>query len=178
MADEQSSQITPTPIPPGPRKNVQASTMLLHEWAQMQVWDSPPVYELRLGPTVMSTNGLPLTPKLENMLRVANRYADLVGPSQGRLLVVEAKVVADTAALGQLEGYRSLVPTTPALQQYRSLPIVAVLLCAVRDSLVDQMAQQKAIAVDVYSPAWIQEYLTAKYYKRRFVASDSEGNPT
>lgn len=176
MADDQSAQITPTPIPPGPRRNVQASTRLLHEWAAMQPWDSPPVYELRLGPTVMTTNGLELTPKLEAMIRVRNRYADLVGVSGGTLLIIEAKVVIDDASLGQIEGYLALVSSTPALKKYLTLPMCGVLLAALDDSLVRQRALQKGIRVEIYSPSWVQDYLTAKYYRRRFSTTSEPGS--
>lgn len=171
MSDDQGATINPTPIPPGPRRNVQASTRLLHEWAVMQAWDEQPTYELRLGPTVMSTNGLALTPQLEAMLRNANWYADLVGPSQGVLLVVEAKVVSNPGAIGQLQHYVDLVPSTPKLARFLNRPIVPVLLVAVDDSVIHQTAINKGIRVEVFSPPWIQEYLQAKHFRRRFSSS-------
>lgn len=170
MADLPNATITPTAIPPGPRRNTQASTRLLHEWAQMQPWDAQPTYELRLGPTVTTTDGAPLTPQLEAMLRNRNWYADLVGSLSGELTVVEAKVVADFASIGQLEGYLTLVPSTPALRPFLNKPIRAVLLVAAADSAVTQQAINKGIRVEVFTPQWVQEYLTQKHFRRRSFA--------
>lgn len=174
MSDDGTPQITPSAIPPGPRRATMASTRLLHEWALTQPWDAQPVYELRLGPTQQSVNGAPLTPAIEAMLRNANWYADLVGTQQGELWVVEAKVVANFAAIGQLEGYVSLVPSTPSLHQFLNKPVRPVLLVGVSDSVVAQLAQNKGIRLIVFSPDWINEYLTAKHFRRRSFARVEE----
>lgn len=168
MADDEKVTISPTAITPGPRRATQASTRLLHEWAVMQPWDQQPFYELRLGQTKQHTNGLALTPELEEMLRNSNWYADLVGPSQGVLLVIEAKIVASPAAIGQLEHYVQLVWSTPKLREFLNRPIVPVLLCAVDDSMIHQSAMNKGIRIEVFSPPWIQEYLKTKHFRRRF----------
>lgn len=176
MSEDSTPQITPTPIAPGTRRATLASTRLLHEWSATQPWDAQPIYELRLGPTVQSVNGAPITPAIEAMLRNANYYADLVGTQQGELWVVEAKVVASFGSLGQLEGYVSLVPSTPSLHQFLNKPVRPVLLAGVSDSGVAQLALNKGIRLMIYSPNWINEYLTAKHFRRRsFARVESEG---
>ena len=167
MANDENLTITPQPIPDGTRRNTQASTRLLHEWAQMQPWESPPSYELRLGPTTQSVSGVQLTPAIEAMLRRANWYADLIGLVPHELLVVEAKVVANPAAIGQLEFYRTLISSTPALRSYLDRLIVPVLLVAVDDDAIHQWALSKGIRVAVYSPTWIENYLIQKHFRRR-----------
>ncbi len=168
MADDQTPTITPTAIPPGPRRSTYNSTRLLHEWAQSQPWESMPTYELRLGPTVGSTNGLVLSPDLEAMVRTRNWYADLVGPLPGSLAVVEAKMMIDFASLGQLEGYVKLVPSTPSLRPWLNRPIRPIIVCAVDDATVRQVAINKGITVEVFSPAWVADYLRQKQFRRRF----------
>lgn len=167
MENDPNLQIVPQPIPDGTRRNTQASTRLLHEWAQMQPWESPPSYELRLGPTTGSVSGVPLSPALEAMLRRRNHYADLVGLVPHELLVIEAKVVIDAAAIGQLEWYMSLISSTPALRNYLDRLIVPVLLVAVDDEQMRMWALGKGIRVVTYAPSWIENYLVQKYYRRR-----------
>ena len=60
---------TPGGVPDGKRRRVLASSMLLHEWSEMQPWTRPPIYEFRLGPTPLSANAPVLTPQIEAMLR-------------------------------------------------------------------------------------------------------------
>lgn len=174
MADDAPPTITPTAISPGPRRTTLNSTRLLHEWAVMQPWEEQPCYELRLGPTIGATNGLALTPETEAMVRTRNWYADLVGPLPGALAVVEAKMVIDNAAVGQLEGYVKLISSTPKLKNWLNRPIRPILLAAVDDSMVRQHAQQKGILVEIFSPPWTQAYLTQKYFRRRAVAGSSD----
>ncbi len=167
MANDPNLTITPQPIPDGTRRNTQASTRLLHEWAQMQPWESPPSYELRLGPTTQSVAGVQLSPAIEAMLRRSNWYADLVGLVPHELLVIEAKVVANPAAIGQLEFYVTLISSTPALRNYLDRLIVPVLLVAVDDDAIHQWALSKGIRVATYAPSWIEDYLTQKHFRRR-----------
>jgi len=165
MSDEIT--ITPTPIPPGRRRAIQASTTLLHEWAATQPWVAGPWYELRLGPTRMFSPYAQLTPQIEAMLRRSNWYADLVGVTATEVQVIEAKVVITPAAIGQLEHYVALVPGTEALRPYASRHVVPVLLVGVDDDVIHQMAVNKGIRVIVSSPSWLQEYLLSRYFRRR-----------
>lgn len=167
MGNGEIPQFEPQSIPAGSRRATQASTLLLHEWAKMQPWDLPPIYELRLGPTTQNVPGIQLTPAIEAMLRRANWYADLVGMVGHELWVVEAKVVATPAAVGQLEFYRTLITSTPELGQWRDRLIVPILLVAVDDDAVHQFALGKGIRVEQFAPAWVENYLVQKHFRRR-----------
>jgi hypothetical protein len=158
---------TPGGVPDGPRRRVQASTRLLHEWSEMQPWDAPPVYELRLGPTPLSVNAPVLTPQVEAMLRVFNRYADMIGITPTEIQVIEAKVVADPGAVSQLQHYVDLVHGTPLLRQYAPRSVQGVLLFAVNDPIVAQRANSVGIRVEIFTPAWVQDYLNLKYFRRQ-----------
>jgi len=161
--------ITPGGVPDGRRRNVQASTKLLHEWALMQPWDTPPVYELRLGPTPLSAGVDVLTPEVEAMLRVFNRYADLVGVTSTEILVVEAKMLFDPGAISQLQHYVDLVHYTPILRQYPGRMIVPVILVAFDDPILHQKANAQGIRVIVYSPAWAADWLKLRYSGRKML---------
>lgn len=163
MADDAVAEIKPSPIPDGPRRRVQASTKLLHEWAEQQHWDGTPIYEARLGPTPLLAGSAEVTPEIAAMLRRANRYADLVGALNGELLVVEAKVILSPDAIGQLLAYLPLVESSPVRDKWPSMPIRGVILCAVDDPHVSNLALTHGIRVIVYQPPWIADYLASKY---------------
>jgi len=138
--------------------------MLLSEWSALQPWDSPPVYEYRLGPTPLLAGNVPVNPRVAAMLRVANRYADLVGPMSPYLLVVEAKVVATPSAISQLQLYVNLVTSTPLPSAWQGLAVQPVLLWAIDDPVVHQMATAAGIRVIIYDPPWVATYLNSKFY--------------
>lgn len=158
---------TPGGVPDSPRRRIQASTRLLHEWSVMQPWDAPPMYELRLGPTPLVANSPTITPAIERMLRVFNRYADMVGITPTEIQVIEAKVVADPGAISQLQHYIDLVYTTPLLQTYGNRRVQGVLLFAVNDPIVQQRAVAAGLRVLIFTPAWVQDYLNLKYFRRQ-----------
>jgi hypothetical protein len=159
--------ITPGGVPDSPRRRIQASTKLLHEWSVMQPWQVPPMYELRLGPTPLSANAPVLTPQVEAMLRLFNRYADMVGIMPDEIQVIEAKMVAEPGAISQLQHYVDLVHTTPIVQQYAPRRVQGVLLFAVNDPIVAQRANAAGLRVVIFTPAWTQEYLNLKYFRRQ-----------
>jgi len=159
----------PGGIPDGARRRTQASTRLLHEWSVIQPWQYPPIYELRLGPTPLSANADNITPNVEAMLRVFNRYADMVGITPREIQVIEAKVVAEPGAISQLQHYVDLVHYTPLLQQYAGRVVQPVLLFAVDDPIVHQKANAVGIRVEIFTPDWVQTYLNTKYFRRQRV---------
>ena len=135
----------------------------------MQPWDVPPMYELRLGPTPLSANAPTITPQIEAMLRVFNRYADMVGITPTEIQAIESKVVADPGAISQLQHYIDLLHTTPLVAKYAPRSVVGVLLFAVNDPIVAQRAAASGIRVVIFTPDWVQEYLNTKYFRRQRV---------
>ena len=166
MADENAPQITVTPIPDGPRRKKQASTQLLHNWLALAHPNAVTKYEMRLGPTPLSVAGFPVTPAIEAMLRVANRYADAVYIEPDEIGVVEAKVVGSPGAISQLTAYAGLVLATPSIREHLTKPLRQIHLWAVDDELSHSMALNAGQSVIVYTPDWIADYLNQVYWKR------------
>jgi hypothetical protein len=159
----------PGGVPDGARRRIQASTRLLHEWSIMQPWEAPPIYELRIGPTPLVATSEAITPAIARMLRNFNRYADMIGITPAEIQVIEAKMVAEPGAISQLQHYVALVHTTPQLAPYAARRVQGVLLFAVGDPIVAQRAQQAGLRVIIFTPAWTQEYLNLKYFRRQSV---------
>lgn len=165
MAD--AITITPGGVPDGIRRTKYASTRLLHEWSQVQPFIEPPIYELRLGPTPLSANGFPLTPQVEAMLRVFNRYADLIGITDTEIQVVEAKIFPDPGAISQLEHYIELVHSTSLLRQYEGKTIQGVILVGLDDPWMAQRAAARGFRWVVYSPQWVGHYIQTRYTAKK-----------
>lgn len=157
--------ITPTSAPQGRNARVLASTMLLSEWMALFRPSTIHLWNLRLGPTVQRVQGRTLTPALEAMLRRFNLYADCVSVSDTEIEVIECKVVAEPGAISQVETYVDLAPATPELKPYAGRAFVPVLLFATDSDIVRQKAIAAGIRYNLYSPAWIGEYLATKYYR-------------
>jgi hypothetical protein len=158
---------SPGGVPDGVRRRTPASTRLLHEWSINQPWITPPDYELRLGPTPLTTQLSGLTPGMQALLRNSNRYADLVGITDKEIQVVEAKMIADPGAVSQVLHYRDLVYATPLLQQYTARVVQPVLLWAVDDAIVHKTAVRQGIRVIVFTPSWVAEYLQRSFLRGR-----------
>jgi hypothetical protein len=133
----------------------------------MQPWQYPPIYELRIGPTPLVALTQAITPAIENLLRNFNRYADMIGITPAEIQVIEAKMVAEPGAISQLQHYVDLVHTTPVMEQYAGRRIQGVLLFAVGDPIIAQKAQQAGLRVIIFTPAWTQDYLNLKYFRRQ-----------
>ena len=144
--------------------------MLLREWAALKY----PGYwlreQVRLGPTQSSLVNVQVSPALEAALRVWNWYADGVLVAPGEVLVIEAKVQPTPAAVGQVLFYLELMASTPELTASLSLPFVPMVLFAESDSRVTRFAQAKGVRVEIYTPAWIADYLTQVQFRRRSTA--------
>lgn len=139
--------------------------MLLSQWLAVFRPGTIHLWNLRLGQTPQTTLNVPLTPQVEAMLRRLNRYADAISISPTTIEVIEAKVVADPGAISQVETYMSLVPTTPALKSYTGRTISGTVLFATDDAIVRQKAVANGLAYYVFTPPWIEEYLTTRYYR-------------
>ena len=158
--------IQPSAIPNGVRARIQASTNLLRQYAAMTWPDAEQFYEFRLGPTPLGVPGYPLTPAIQRMLRLANMYADLIVVEPSKMIVVEAAVVGNPAKISQLRAYANLVLNTPELTVYAGRQLVELHLWAVDHELAHQMATAQGQVVTIFTPSWIEDYLSQKYYRR------------
>lgn len=94
----------------------------------------------------------------ERMLGVHRRYADAVVILPDRLLLVEAVMRADPGKLAVLELYEMLIPQTPELQQYANLPIKKVLLYAIEDPVLVELARRKDILAVRFTPSFFDTW--------------------
>ena len=108
------------------------------------------------------------------MLRVFNRYADLIGITDQEIQVVEAKIFPDPGAISQVEHYVTLVHSTPLLRQWPGRIVQPVILSALGDPIMAQAAAARGIRWIVYTPDWVSGYVQTRYTAKKVREALSE----
>jgi hypothetical protein len=113
----------------------------------------------------------------QKAIRLSRPYrpeADALVILPGALVLIETKVWNVVNGLAKLPLYKSLVPVTPELQQYKSLPVVMELVVGWSNSNLEIMAREVGVSLKIFSPPWLQEvvnslhnYWTADYRQQR-----------
>lgn len=92
----------------------------------------------------------------------------------GALVLIEAKVWSVINGLAKLPVYKSLVPFTPELKQYSTLPIIMELVVGWTNPNLEIMARDAGVRLRVYCPDWLNEvvqsmhdYWTSDYRRQR-----------
>ena len=76
-----------------------------------------------------------------------------------RLILIEGKILPQPGVISQLKLYEELIPKTPELFEHRGKPIEKVLVCAIEDRLISELARREGVRVQIFHPAWIDEYM-------------------
>lgn len=112
--------------------------------------------------------------KATRVYRPSRPEADAIIYLPDRLILLEGKIFKVTNGLGALRMYRDLIPDTPELADYHSLPIRAELLCVQPLPWVLQAAEKADIHIVKYAPEWIREiweerdkYWTKEHMRKR-----------
>lgn len=82
------------------------------------------------------------------------------------LLLIEAKVWQVLPGMAKLPLYKSLVPYTPELRQYRPRQILLQLVVGQTNSNLAIMARDHGISIKVFDPPWLHEIVESmnKYW--------------
>jgi len=156
-----------------------AEMRLVTEWLQANYSHAAYQVRARLGSLPMNLGtGDADTPEARLVHNAFARWADALVFLPDRTLVVEAKLVAHPSAIAQLMLYQRLIPASPYLNLRPDLPVRPILLFAVEDVLVSQMAREQGIGLEQYHPAWVDEYLATKLARQRSAPAVQELAPT
>lgn len=98
---------------------------------------------------------------------VWRRWADAIVFMPDRLILIEAAIRPSPGDISQLELYEHLLPQTPELAEHKEKPIEKVLLFALEDPVVVDMARSRGIKVTYFHPSWIDDYLKVLYPRER-----------
>lgn len=152
---------------PGPTGRVPWSTMLLREWALRRYPGFALQEQFKLGPTPITLAGVVVSPPFAQMLTVANWKIDGVLVTDSEVLFIEAKMVADPRAVGQIDFYMSLAGSTPSLIANYGKVWQPVVLWAEDIAKVSAWARLKGVRVEVYTPSWIETYMERVQFRNR-----------
>ena len=144
-----------------------AESQLLSEWLALRYPGVHSLGRLRLGPTAAVVSGVDLTPAQQAMLSVLNWYADAVILAPGEQLVVEAKVAAKPAAVGEVLFYMRLLSQTPELIGRLGVRFQPVVLFGEDDRAVGDFARSMGVRVEIHVPAWLPAYLMRVQFRGR-----------
>lgn len=150
---------------------------LLDEWLSLRYPGVRSSGRLRLGPTTVTVVGRELTPEQVRMLSVENWYADAIVLAPGEQLVVEAKVQAKPAAIGEVLFYQRLLARTPELQGFGAVRFQPLVLFAESDADVTDFAHGLGVRVEIYSPPWIADYIARIQFRGRTARISSAAGP-
>ena len=121
--------------------------------------DSYVLYNFRVGGIPTKLEGVDITGLSSNIYKVFNRYVDAIVITADKIILIEAKILADIGAVSQLEYYASLVYQTPELAQYSKLPLELRIVTASADPSFVAYATSKGINVQVFQTQDAVDYL-------------------
>lgn len=84
----------------------------------------------------------------------------LIAPES--IILIEGKIVKVMDGMSKLPIYRSLIPTTPELIAYKSMPVRCILLTAKPPGWVGDVSEEHNVEIVEFRPNWLDEY-----YNRR-----------
>jgi len=114
---------------------------------------------VHLGSAPVRLKGRYATDTEARLVGVFRRWADALIFLPDRLLLIEGKILPQPGVLSQLKLYEELIPKTPELAEHRGKPIEKILVCAIEDPLISELARREGVQVRIFHPAWIDEYM-------------------
>jgi hypothetical protein len=150
------------------RPNNQIELRLLSEW--LAATREPYSYQVRVRLGALPDElepGLLTEEERRFVGQSFRRWADAIVELVDRTEVVEAKIIADPSALGQLDQYAGLFPLTPEFAHRRGLPVQMTLLYAIPDAMVLELAKRRGIVAVQYRPPWVDQYLAERTHRKR-----------
>lgn len=93
------------------------------------------------------------------MLGVWRRYPDAVCITPRRVTIIEATLKPDPSKISLIQLYRELWLTTEDYVEFRSLPVDLLLVWTLPDTATEALAHRSGVAVEVWRPAWVDDWL-------------------
>lgn len=138
-------------------------TMYVHELLDRFYPDAIKMAPVRLGSLPHPVSGEEWTPEERALLETKMRWADGIAIVPGNIHLIEAKLLPGRypEGLTKLEYYRTLIPETPKLAEYRGYTILPELWTPIEDPLTKRLAMEKGIRNMIYTPTWFKDYLAS-----------------
>jgi hypothetical protein len=108
-----------------------------------------------------------LSPAEKRAVGVWRRWADALVIMRHKIILIEAAIRPSPGDISQLELYKHLLPKTPELADHKGKTIEMVLLFALEDPVIVELARERGIKVVYFHPPWIDDYLKLLYPRER-----------
>lgn len=132
---------------------------MVGEWVSQTFPHARYQTQVRLGRIQPRNSDGKFSPGEKRMLGLWRRRIDCVVFLQDRLLLVEAILRAQPGKITVLKLYEKLVSQTPELSEFHHLPIQKVLLYAIEDPVLLDLAREEGILPIRFVPRWYDEWL-------------------
>ena len=130
------------------------SEYLAARWSAARVLIQP-----RLGLLQPEGESKNLTWAELRLLGVWRRYPDAVCILPRRVTIIEATLKPDPSKISLVQLYRDLWLTTEEYAEFRSRPVDLLLVWTLPDTATEALARRQGIGVEIYRPAWVDEWL-------------------
>lgn len=87
------------------------------------------------------------------------RWADAVVIQANQLILIEGAIRPSLGDISQMLGYKLLMPLTPELDQWKTLPIRMELVAAIEDPVVSMLARDHGINFIMFTTPETDEYI-------------------
>ena len=161
-------------LPPRKKKksNLTWEIRLRDEYLTMYHADDQFRTTVRLGPVPGVPENSTLTAAQLRSLGVFRRYADALILREHTAIIYEFALLPDPGDISKLLLYGKLFPRTPEFVDIRDYRVKLVLVGALEDPVLADMARETGIEVILFEVSWLQEYLdTLEARKRRAPAT-------
>jgi hypothetical protein len=139
------------------RKTQQVETRMISEYMLQNYGKFTYTLAVPLGSLpqeLLETQGMART---MGIMRPYRPEVDAVVVLPRHLIIVEAKVWNLINGLSKLPLYKSLVPTTPELQQYMPREVLMQLVVGWTNPNLERMAREVAVDLRVFCPPWLKD---------------------
>lgn len=144
-------------------------TRLLSEWVNKHYPDDRVMFRVRLGRPPNWAEKSIAEGAPANMYKIYQRWADAIIIREKELILIEAKIRPIPGVVSEINLYAQLIPKTPEFDEFTDRPIRKLILLAMRDPEIIELAAADGIEVQIYTPAWVIEYLKEhRKYKERY----------
>lgn len=162
-----------------PRKRWEKREMRLVEeyckeyYPLAKVW-----YRVRLGLAPAEVRTKYGEERGERLFTPYKPWADAVIATDDQVILIEGKLRATTAALGQVLMYRELIFEGPEFAKYKGRELITRVIAPWWDKKAAELMHRYKIETEYYEPAWIKDYVKymrhywSKEYRARFMKKE------
>jgi hypothetical protein len=120
--------------------------------------------DVPLGPSNPTVIGADRVELPKSTFRPFRPRVDGIVVTTDTLYLIEAKIMRIIDGMCKLPFYSDLIPSTPELQPYWTLPVKMILVAPSVPGWAAILATRHDITIEFYAPDWIEAYMEKQQY--------------